>query len=72
MVIVDLPDALDETAQAIACEATSVYIVSTPSRVSLQLAAARVRELEHMGVPEGKIRIVLNGRTETVGRPNSS
>ena len=65
MVIVDLPDALDETAQAIACEATSVYIVSTPSRVSLQLAAARVRELEHMGVPEGKIRIVLNGRTET-------
>lgn len=59
-IYVDFPDVIDQ-AEVLLAEATWIYLVCTPSRVSLQRARGKIRELVDLGVPERKIRVILNG-----------
>ncbi len=62
-VIVDLPEMVDEGAEAVVTGARTVFVVSTPEASSLFLARKRVAELQSRGVWDTRIRIVLNRYT---------
>ncbi len=79
LVVVDLPEVVNEATSEVVRRSSHVYIVTTPEVGPVKLAQQRLRELDARGVRNTKIEIVLNRWhksdigpeevTQTVGRP---
>lgn len=79
LVVVDLPEVVNEATSEVVRRSSHVYIVSTPEVGPVKLAQQRLRELDARGVRNTKIEIVLNrwhktdpspeDVTQSVGRP---
>ena len=59
-IVVDLPERINEATAALVAEAERVVIVTTSELPALRLARRRLMELGERGVPQDRIRIVLN------------
>ncbi len=59
-VLVDLPELVNSGTREIVQRSRLVFPVSTPELLQLKLAQHRVQELLEWGVPEDRIRILLN------------
>lgn len=60
LVIVDLPEVVNEATEAVAVQASQIHVVCTPDKASLFLARRRVDELIFRGAPQGHVRLLLN------------
>ena len=60
MVLVDLPELVDDATDALVVQAKVVHVIVTPGKASLFLARRRIDELTSRGTPDRRIRIVLN------------
>jgi pilus assembly protein CpaE len=60
LVIVDLPEIVNDATHEAVLRAKTTYIVCTPELPSLTLARQRCEELSLRGIPRGRIQIVLN------------
>lgn len=60
LVLVDLPEIFDESAEGVLTQASSVYLVVAPERCSLLLANRRLDDLVLRGAVEARIRLLLN------------
>lgn len=60
MVLVDLPEVVNDATAEVVRMARAVYVVTTPELPSLQLARSRISELEQMLDDTERIRIIVN------------
>ncbi|MGH9720853.1 MAG: AAA family ATPase, partial [Bryobacteraceae bacterium] len=60
LILVDLPEVVNDGTTEIVRRARSVVVVCTPELASIALAEQRITELKSRGVPTGRIGIVLN------------
>jgi pilus assembly protein CpaE len=58
--LVDLPHFLDDAASEVVHLSQTVFVVTTAEVLSLRLARQRIDELEGMGVPKPRIRLLVN------------
>ena len=58
--LVDLPHLLDDASAEIVQLSQTVFVVTTAEVLSLRLARQRIDELESMGVPKFRIRLLVN------------
>jgi cellulose biosynthesis protein BcsQ len=58
--LVDLPHLLDAASAEIVQLAQTVFVVTTAEVLSLRLARQRISELESIGVPKSRIRLLVN------------
>jgi pilus assembly protein CpaE len=70
-VIFDLPEIVNYATDAIVTSAKAVYVVCTPEVPSLMLARKRCAGLLARGVPEDRLKIVLNRYSKTGPEPSS-
>jgi pilus assembly protein CpaE len=78
-VVFDLPEVVNHATEAIVSSASTVYVVCTPEVPSVMLARKRCASLVARGVPEERLKIILNryskggpepsAISETVGYP---
>jgi len=59
-VLVDLPHFLDDAVSEVVHLSQTVFVVTTAEVLSLRLARQRIDELEGMGVPRPRIRLLVN------------
>jgi Flp pilus assembly CpaE family ATPase len=60
LVVADMPPAIYSSSRQVLACADEVCLVCTPEIASVHLAGRRVEELVRIGVPRGKLRLVLN------------
>lgn len=68
-VIVDMPELVNPATREIVQRAKLVFNVCTPEILSLRLARQRCMELDEWGVPERRVRIILNRWHQHESRP---
>jgi len=62
-VVVDLPEALSDAAEAIVGRAKAVFVVCTAEKLPLLLARRRIDQLRSRGARDNQIQVVLNRHT---------
>jgi pilus assembly protein CpaE len=70
-VIFDLPEVVNDATEAIVSSAKTVYVVCTPEVPSLMLARKRCAALIDRGVPEDRLKIVLNRHSKDGPDPSA-
>ena len=70
-VIFDLPEVVNHATEAIVSSAKTVYVVCTPEVPSLMLARKRCAGLIDRGVPEDRLKIVLNRHSKNGPDPSA-
>jgi Flp pilus assembly CpaE family ATPase len=59
-VIIDHPDAIYSSSRHILTLANLVYLVCTPEMTALHLARRKVQQIRALGVPNDRLRLVVN------------
>jgi pilus assembly protein CpaE len=70
-VIFDLPEVVNHATEAIVSSAKTVFVVCTPEVPSLMLARKRCAALIGRGVPEDRLKIVLNRYSKAGPQPSA-
>ena len=70
-VVFDLPEVVNDATEVIVSNARTVYVVCTPEVPSLMLARKRCAGLIDRGVPEDRLKIVLNRHSKDGPEPSS-
>src|SRR4029077_12392611 len=60
LIVVDLPEIINDATAEIVRRARSVYVVTTPERCPVKLAEERLAELAFRGVEREKISLIIN------------
>jgi Flp pilus assembly CpaE family ATPase len=59
-VIADLPETINDATAEVILRATTIYVVATAERPSLDLACRRFEELDELGVNSLRVKVVIN------------
>jgi pilus assembly protein CpaE len=62
-VLIDLPEVIDEVAEAVIAEADKVYMVCTPDEPSMKMVGRRLWDLQTAGVRQTHVKVLVNRRT---------
>jgi pilus assembly protein CpaE len=70
-VVFDLPEVINHATEAIVASAKAVYVVCTPEVPSLMMARKRCAALTARGVPEDRLKILLNRYSKDGPEPSA-
>ena len=69
VIVVDLPEAIDEVAESTLAEADAFVMVAAPEIASLRMVRRRVLEMEGLGVPHAHMQLAVNRYVAGDGDP---